>query len=114
VRTPFRVKPSTPSRSISVRVLRYAISFVLVLCAFVILGRVADRTLVYFARAGVRGLPSLAFLAAAIALAYVTFTGIIYFGSTTRRPLVYHGVGAGITFVWVAFLLAWSTVTQSG
>src|SRR5207245_7528297 len=65
----FRVKPSTSSPPISVRVLRYVISFVLVLCAFVILGRLADRTLVHFARAGVRGLPALTFLAAAIAVA---------------------------------------------
>ena len=84
------------------------------LCAFAILTRVADRTLVHFARAGVRGLPSLAVLVAAAALAYATFTGIIYFVFPSRRPLVYHGVGAGITLVWLALLLPWSTPTESG
>jgi hypothetical protein len=94
--------------------LRYAISFALILCAFVILGRVADRTLAYFALRGFRGLPSVALLAAAIAVAYATFTSIVYFGFTSRRPLIYHAIGVGVTLLWTAFLLAWSTVTESG
>lgn len=105
---------ASTDRSTGSRVLRYAISFALIVCAFVILGRVADRTLVYLARPGFRGLPSLAFLVAAVAVAYATFTSIVYFGSTSRRPLIYYGVGAGVTLLWTAFLLAWSTVTESG
>jgi hypothetical protein len=107
------VKPSTHP-PITIRFLRHTLSVVLVLCAFVILGRVADRTLVHFARAGVRGPPSVALLVAAAALAYATFTGIIYFVFPSRRPLVYHGVGAGITLVWLVLLLAWSTPTEPG
>jgi hypothetical protein len=107
------VKPSTQP-SIAIRFLRYAISFVLVCCAFVILGRFVDGTLIYFARTGIHGLRLLAFLIAMVAIAYVAFTGIIYFGCTTRRPIVYRSVGAAITLVWLTLLLAWSTPTESG
>ena len=93
---------------------RRVTSVILVVCVFVLLGQFADRTEMYLVHAGFRGLPDFAFLTAVSALAYIVFLRLIYFGSTARRRIVCHSVAATITLLWLALLLAWSAVTESG
>ena len=107
------MKPSINQPTV-VRFLRGIISVFLTLCVFVILLRLAHSTLLYLVHSGIHGLPVLAVLVATFGVGYAAFFGIIYFASTSRRPLVCHGFAAAMSVLWLAFELAWSTPTEIG
>jgi hypothetical protein len=93
---------------------RRLISWALAAMAFVILGALADRTLTALHYAGFRGWPMFAFLGVAVLVAYIAFAAVLYFASATRRAGTLYGLAAVITVIWLAFILARSTITQSG
>ena len=105
---------SSADQPIGKRLLRRTIAVFLVPIVFVIFGRLADQTLTHLARVGFRGLPLLSFLLAAVVIAYAAFATIVYFASTSRRPITIHGIAAGVTVIWLLFLMARSTLTESG
>ena len=93
-------------KSIALQVLRRTIALLLVIVVFVLIGRFADRTMIHLVHAGYAGVPVLLFLFVAVILAYVAFTAVLRFAWIIQRRLTLHGVSAGITLIWLAFLLA--------
>jgi uncharacterized membrane protein len=93
---------------------RRMISWVSAAMAFVILGALADRTLTALHHAGFRGWPIVAFLGVAVLVVYIAFAAVIYFASAARRAVTLYGFAAVIAVIWLAFILARSTITQSG
>jgi drug/metabolite transporter (DMT)-like permease len=93
---------------------RRLISWASAAIAFIILGALADRSLIDLHHAGFRGWPIVVFLGVAVLVAYIAFAAALYFGSATRSAVTLYGFAAVITVIWLAFILARSTFTQSG
>ena len=93
---------------------RRLISVVLVAIVFVLFGGLADRVVTYLQHSGFRSVPIMAFLGVAVLVTYVAFTAILHFASATQRAVVVFGSAAIITAIWLAFVLARSTITESG
>jgi hypothetical protein len=91
--------------------MRRVIAILLLVVAFIALGRITDRTATYLLHAGLRGFPVVFFWFAALTLAYLAFAACISYASITSGGRAIHIIA---TVVFVVWLFLRSTVTAGG